>query len=466
MNRTDVFLTIACLTLAAGVAIQVCGVPADDAWITLRYARNLLAGHGWCYEPGVAVNASTSAASTLVHAAAGALAGDLRVAQFVVFVLGLGGTAALLGLEFGARGSLGRRLPGLVAAAFVLTTPMFWTVYGMESPLLLLGCVGSWVAWRHERFGLAAAAAAFLVLVRPEGVLMPVALVVDRALRRRDLHALPWRRIVIVFSLPLIAWAVFSWLEFGALAPSTLAAKQAQAQSLWQWSLFFRGAKRSLTMFDAREIGLHHRVFVGLLLTSVVALVVTRHRALALLGWIALVNVGYVVLVVPYYHWYAVPLHFGLTVAMASVFDLAWRAGRSVRAFAIVCGVAWVALQMPAWGDRGQGHAGYWDVGAWLDAHAAADATIGSVEIGCVGYAVWPRPIVDACGLVTTDLIPDVAAGECARWIERHRPDYVVLHVPPWDGFESAAEASPTFAEYREVYRARNGTVRVVSRVP
>lgn len=466
-TRTADLATISlCLMGAWIVAWVVVQAPADDAWITLRYARNLIEGNGWCYEPGVAVNASTSAASTVVHAVFGWMLGDLEAAQMLVFTLGLGGTAAILALWLGRRRDRPGFLPGVIAAALVLTTPMFWTVYGMETPLLLLGAVAAACAWHHDRLVLAAGLASFTTLVRPEGVLLPAALLIDRALRQRDVMRLPWASLSFAFAAPLLAWAAWSWFEFGAVAPNTLAAKQAQAQSLWQWSLYFRGAKRSLTMFDARELGLHHRVFVGILLTGIVWLAIVRHRVAALLGWIALVNAGYVILVVPYYHWYAAPLHLGFTVTVAAVFESAWRGFPRARWIATGLVILLVVSQAPRWQVRSQSYASYWDVAAWLDEHAAPDDSIGAVEIGCIGYATWPRRIVDACGLVTPDLIADVAAGRCAAWIERHRPEFVVLHVPPWEGFEQAAEASPTFTEYREVYRAATGDVRVVRREP
>jgi len=86
-------------------------------------------------------------------------------------------------------------------------------------------------------------------------------------------------------------------------------------------------------------------------------------------------------------------------------------------------------------------------------------------KIGVIGYGIWPRGIVDAAGLVTRDVVPELAAGRLGAWFEMHRPEYVVLHVPPWQGLESMAEASPAFAQYREVFLSSDGRVRVVTRV-
>ena len=65
----------------------------DDAWIYLRYARNLIEGHGWVYNIGEPVNAATSQLNTLLLAGFGAMLGSLVVSQVIVFTLGSGGAA-------------------------------------------------------------------------------------------------------------------------------------------------------------------------------------------------------------------------------------------------------------------------------------------------------------------------------------------------------------------------------------
>ncbi len=457
----------ACFAVAAWIAALVREAPADDAWIVLRYARNLLAGHGWCYEPGAAVNASTSALNTLLLAGFGAVTGDLHRAQDLVFVLGLGGGAWCLGSLLADRTAGG--VPSWVASLLCLSTPLFWSVYGMESPLLLGTGVGACLAWNRGRHALAGLLVAAATLTRPEGLLLAPVLVVDHRLRTGSWHVPRWIGAALCCGVPLAAWGLFSLWSFGALFPDTLAAKRAQAESgWWDGHLYYKGAKRSLELFDARALGLGYKPFAALLGVAVAVAAWARHRVLAMLAWIALVCGGYSVLGVPYYHWYGVTLHLGLVAAVAAAWQIGWERSRGwlARTALLLATLGLVALWWPRTTARAPSYPHYREVGAWLDQHAPAEARIGAVEIGCVGDAVWPRGIVDACGLVSPDVVPDLAAGRFGAWFERHRPEYLVLHVPPWEGFETLAEASPAFDGYREVFRSSDGRARVVTRRP
>ena len=50
----------------------------DDSYITFRYARNLLAGEGFVYNPGVPVQGTTTPLYTLLMTGLGALAGGTQ----------------------------------------------------------------------------------------------------------------------------------------------------------------------------------------------------------------------------------------------------------------------------------------------------------------------------------------------------------------------------------------------------
>ncbi len=111
------------------------GFPLDDPWIHLQFARNLVSGHGFAFNPGEPSAGSTAPLWTLVLAAA------LRVGMAPV------AAAKLLGLAFGAVAVVlaaavterltRSRLAALVAGAACALSPRITagSVSGMEIPL-------------------------------------------------------------------------------------------------------------------------------------------------------------------------------------------------------------------------------------------------------------------------------------------------------------------------------------------
>ena len=90
----------------------------------------------------------------------------------------------------------------------------------------------------------------------------------------------------------------------------------------------------------------------------------------------------------------------------------------------------------------------YQEVGEWLFTNTPADASVGTLEVGIIGYYAQ-RPMIDFAGLLQPDVVqvfrPDATYDDTAQWaIEHHRPDYLVLQVgvlPRVDGSPSVAAA-------------------------
>jgi hypothetical protein len=73
----------------------------------------------------------------------------------------------------------------------------------------------------------------------------------------------------------------------------------------------------------------------------------------------------------------------------------------------------------------------YRAIGTWLGAHTPADAVIGTLEVGIIGYYA-ERPMVDFAGLIQPEVAKHLTQSttyeDAALWaIERYQPDYVVL---------------------------------------
>lgn len=113
---------------------------ADDALISLRYARRLLQGHGLTWTPGERVEGYSNLLWILGCAGLGGLGVDLILAARVLGLLGMG--AALGAIAFSARRGL--LLPPLAGMLlFALADPVAcWSIGGLEQ-----GWVAGLLAW-------------------------------------------------------------------------------------------------------------------------------------------------------------------------------------------------------------------------------------------------------------------------------------------------------------------------------
>lgn len=166
--------------LAVATAIGFSGVAEffhDDAFVTLRYARNLLAGYGPVWNPGERVEGYTS----FLHLGLCALAGvwmELPAAARLVNLAAFGVLLAVLGPGSGR--ALGLAPVAWTVAALVAAAsgPLAaWTMGGLEAPLMALvvtvlaiATVGAVERALEPRWVAAAGLAAGLACwTRPEG---------------------------------------------------------------------------------------------------------------------------------------------------------------------------------------------------------------------------------------------------------------------------------------------------------
>jgi len=241
----------------------------DDAYITFRYARNLLAGNGFVFNSGEPILGTTTPLFTLLLAAVGLFTGGAQ-APFPEIALGLSalvdGFSAILLLKIGQR--LGAVWAGAAAALAWAIAPFSVTfaIGGLETSFYVFLLLAACWAYLEKRYPLAALLAALSLLTRPDALLLTLPLALDRiflSLRRGEPR--PQRNETLLFALPLLAWALFAWLYFGSPVPQSLLAKSA-AYHLPPLSAFVRLLQHYATPFlEHLSFGLGW-VKVGLLL--------------------------------------------------------------------------------------------------------------------------------------------------------------------------------------------------------
>jgi hypothetical protein len=215
------------------------GLPLDDSWIHLQFARNLAHGHGLSYNPGELVTGSTAPLWTALLALLFPLPGNVILwAKLLGIVLYLAGIDATwrLGRELG----LGRGLAALAAGLTLATSWLVWSALsGMEIPLFVFLSLWGMILHlrertRPERPPLSFAVLAVAVLARPEGILLLLLTVLDRLVVCAGGQArLRWRPpspAALLRGAALAACALagpvlfYAWAG-GSVLPTTYAAK-------------------------------------------------------------------------------------------------------------------------------------------------------------------------------------------------------------------------------------------------
>lgn len=200
---------------------------ADDAYIVARYARNAAAGFGIVFNEGERVNALTSPFHFAVLLGFRWLGGDwpslYRVVSGVAVLVGL----ACLGLR---RWGLSGRSALFLSIALASPFLAFWTVGGLETPILVLVLTvfASAVVWDPEvkegwLRGVIVVAATLAVFTRYDAVLITAPVVV--AVLWESRHRLGVWLAFAGCALAFLAWVAFTYAYFGDPLPTSFHVK-------------------------------------------------------------------------------------------------------------------------------------------------------------------------------------------------------------------------------------------------
>jgi hypothetical protein len=217
----------------------------DDAFITFRYARNIVHGVGFVYNAGERVLGTTTPLYTLWMAA---LSLVTRIEDYSILALVTNALAD--GVSTYLLYHLGRRLSnsplvGLAVALLWAIAPMSVTfaIGGMETSVFILLMLATFTAHLERRPYLTATLAALSFLTRPDAVLI-VALVFGQLLWENiklRISNLGTAReyaksqgghsrfdilyLIFVFLLTIAPWIIFATAYFGSPIPQSVSAK-------------------------------------------------------------------------------------------------------------------------------------------------------------------------------------------------------------------------------------------------
>jgi len=289
----------------------------DDSYITFRYARNLLAGEGFVYNPGQPVQGTTTPLYTFMMAGIGLLTGGAE-ANFPLNALVLNALAdaatCFLLIRLGRR--TGAEWPGLAAALAWAVAPFSVTfaIGGLETSVYVLLLTGLALAYAEQRRALTGLLGALAILTRPDAVILVGPLILDRLVRavRKTDEPLSAREL-LAFLAPTLGWAAFAALTFGSPIPHSVQAK-AGAYILPANDALIRLIQHYATPFmEQNLLGSALAVGLGLVLYPFLYMIGARRiyrREARLLGWLLYPALYFITFALPnplIFRWYLTP---------------------------------------------------------------------------------------------------------------------------------------------------------------
>lgn len=452
-------LVLAAVLVFVAFALRYRGYLLDDAYISLRYSRNLVEGHGLVFNPGERVEGYTCFLWVLLGAAfLRVTSGAMAALQTVSLLSALGLLAVVWRLERQAGGE-----PSVVPSVvwlLLLEGFGYWATTGMEamffSALLALGVTLALSEGGDGRFRGSVAVFLALALVRPEGAYAFVLAAAGGGwVARLRRGVWPWREKVRDAALFLIAYGAYSFWRvhyYGDLLPNTFYAKVTGGAEQWRNGFLNLG-----------QWTLHHPLFAFALAAP--AAVLLRHGRSRLrerpeLFGIGLVAVGWVVYVVsvggdfmPFWRFF-LPIAPLCAVLLSGL--LAWvgeidtdvRRGSFVLALLAVHLAANLASEEPyrafvAHRTTGVGLA----VGRHLAGRFGPDERIAVNTAGALPYASG-QPTIDMLGLVDREIARHPVYVVSLGWAGHRRGwgEYVLSRRPRvvvW--YNSAGLAEPHY---------------------
>ncbi len=458
----------------------------DDAFITFRYARNLVLGRGPYFNPGEHVEGYTNFLMMLLAAGAIRLFGPDDV-LFWAKLIGVtaGAVCVLSTIRLTARWL--RSIDQLKAAA-PLVAPLAGLLVAVDAGFALYSTTGlettlfaAWIALallladrslERGRWQGLAVALALAELTRPEAIALAPAVLLTVGLARRERRFLircivPDATIVIVVFL---AHAALRRVVYdGDLLPNTFYAKAGGI-----------GWKLSSTQY---LLGFAMRHLLGVLPLAVAAapLLVPPTVRWRLVPALAVVLTGIVAIYVggpdwmPAYRLCVVYLPAVAALAIVSIAALARRLLGSTRRVAVACGLVVVLVAVWQWPSdqayrtfvrtRTRGYLnGHAVLAEWLAGRARPGETVALMDIGLVGYRCIDLRILDITGLTDRTIARSPGGFLDKRfdpaYVFDQRPRFLVivltnrpgapagqLALIPWTKIEDRLVAAPQFRD-------------------
>ncbi len=226
------YLSLVCIIVSIiGQFYMFRDYTVDDTFITLRYARNFVQGHGLVFNVGERVEGFSNPLLLLLTIAVSYAGVPYLAAVKLIGVLSYL-LCLVLSIKFLARRVSRFTLPLLIALVFSSFPMIFFSITGLETVLFALLLLLSFIVVVDKAYELdwkLVLICVLCMLCRPEGLMVSVIVYGSILLSRRNRHAPIFRRRdlshICVFLGFVIAILIIRYLYYGSLLPNTFYAK-------------------------------------------------------------------------------------------------------------------------------------------------------------------------------------------------------------------------------------------------
>ncbi len=484
VGKTNTILSLAeYLVLAIAIAIFIIialhyDFVQDDAYISFRYAANLLSGNGLVYNVGEHVEGYTNFLWIILLASfKKTILMDYITSARILSLLG-GGMIFIISFLFAKLHSKNDRLVIMVSSAILLLSNQalaYWTVSGLETMAFAFLCFIS-LYLEYSRPRLTPAALVLATLTRPEGGLLFVVILLHRIVKQR--------RFPISFSaiyvLPLVPLAAFKLLYYGSLIPNPFYAKSGFGfeyitsgfEYLWQFlsTAGIYGLVLLIPLIALPRLWSRYSLlylFVGTYIAYIV--------------WVG----GDVLKVYRFFVPILPPLLFLLAISVSDLANILFEKLQNKSYWRQVIIISFIASFGLLSYTLARKHViTFWDgeqkltqkmeyTGIMLKKYMKSDFSIAASTIGALGYQLMGHRVIDMLGLTDPYIArnPENIGGLITTWKERRfnsrylleqQPDFIIFST----NFKPSAPAERALmlhSEFRKKYSpsgfARPGSV-------
>jgi hypothetical protein len=432
----------------------------DDAYITFRYAQNLLLGHGLVYNPGEAVLGTSTPLYAVLMAIVGLFMGGVKAPfpHIALIVNGLAdGLTCILLIRLGQ--SLGYRRAGIAAALIWAIAPwsVTFAIGGMETSVLILLATATFYFYSTDKPVRAALCASLSLLTRPDALLFVLPIAFERlrsiVINRKSLHRKDIFQEIGIFILPGFLWAIYALATYGTPIPNSVSAKVVAyrlppEQGLVRFVQHYATPFLGHLTFGTWWIGFGMILFPVLFILGALRLLRDDINKWPLIAYPWLYLLVFAIANPLIFRWYLSP---PLPLYFLGIFIGGERVGRDLKSKVpiYILGFVAVILTLNGWTylpDHGPSRPSpemayielemlYQDVAEQLRPELEPDHTVAAADVGAVGYYTQAR-ILDTLGLISPESVPYYPLPEedlvinyaiPTELIQDLQPDYLII---------------------------------------
>lgn len=225
------------------VLITLLAWQSDDAYHAYVMAKNLVDGHGFVYNIGERVNASTCPLFTLVIALGYCLFRNMFLVSLLICI-----SFSALAFRITIRDFCKSSFQVLAVSLVIILCLSFitYTTSGLENSMLFfLAAVFLKLYFKNENYGsrtlfILAVLISLIAMTRMDAVLMFIPMILYAYLARRDRVSFPKAVLIgVIGLLPFVLWELFSTFYYGFPFPNTFYVKL--GSGIPKYEYFIRG---------------------------------------------------------------------------------------------------------------------------------------------------------------------------------------------------------------------------------